>query len=222
MACTDCLVLCTRLSAQIKEVMLNLPQKHQTLLFSATMPREIEALAGAYLNKPVTVKVSNSVWLLACCILTMRLKWTARTGSKHVPLWVVWALGCSRFWVCVSCVQVGAVSTPTANVAQTLEHCPEPSKLELLCALLGEYKACRVHAAMHGRPLVSGQTQDMSYSSQKAVCPWVVLRLLLLCGMLSVGLGCCDQACCTHVSAYKAGCIWVCLDVCLRVSALYR
>jgi ATP-dependent RNA helicase DDX5/DBP2 len=44
---------------QIKEVMTRLPQRHQTLLFSATMPKEIEALAQAYLNNPVTVKVGG-------------------------------------------------------------------------------------------------------------------------------------------------------------------
>ncbi len=37
--------------------MARLPQRHQTLLFSATMPREIEALAQAYLTHPITVKV---------------------------------------------------------------------------------------------------------------------------------------------------------------------
>ncbi len=42
---------------QIREVMRSLPEDHQTLLFSATMPVEIEALAGDYLNKPVRVKV---------------------------------------------------------------------------------------------------------------------------------------------------------------------
>eukprot|EP00198_Chlamydomonas_reinhardtii_P008101 XP_001697438.1 predicted protein [Chlamydomonas reinhardtii] len=72
---------------QIKEVMNNLPPKHQTLLFSATMPKEIEELARAYLNKPVTVKI-------------------------------------------------GAVSTPTANVSQRLEHAPEPQKLDILVALI--------------------------------------------------------------------------------------
>lgn len=79
---------------QIKEVMSRLPQRHQTLLFSATMPREIESLAQAYLTHPVTVKV-------------------------------------------------GTVSTPTANVAQSIEHCLEPGKLELLCALLGEEMAAQ-------------------------------------------------------------------------------
>ncbi|KAA8550450.1 hypothetical protein F0562_002134 [Nyssa sinensis] len=44
---------------QIKEVMLNLPKKHQTLLFSATMPVEIEALAQEYLTNPVQVKVGK-------------------------------------------------------------------------------------------------------------------------------------------------------------------
>jgi len=84
---------------QIKEVMSRLPCKHQTLLFSATMPKEIEDLARSYLNNPVTVKV-------------------------------------------------GAVSTPTANVAQSLEHANEGQKLEMLCALLGEEMA----AAERGGP----------------------------------------------------------------------
>lgn len=44
---------------QIREVMRNLPKRHQTLLFSATMPEEIEALAQEYLNKPVQVKVGK-------------------------------------------------------------------------------------------------------------------------------------------------------------------
>lgn len=44
---------------QIREVMRSLPEDHQTLLFSATMPVEIEALAGDYLNKPVRVKVGQ-------------------------------------------------------------------------------------------------------------------------------------------------------------------
>ncbi|XP_031486884.2 ATP-dependent RNA helicase DBP2-like [Nymphaea colorata] len=44
---------------QIKEIMQNLPKKHQTLLFSATMPVEIESLAQEYLNKPVQVKVGK-------------------------------------------------------------------------------------------------------------------------------------------------------------------
>ncbi|KAL8106510.1 hypothetical protein AgCh_023323 [Apium graveolens] len=44
---------------QIKEVMQNLPNKHQTLLFSATMPLEIEALAQEYLTDPVQVKVGK-------------------------------------------------------------------------------------------------------------------------------------------------------------------
>ncbi|KAJ4834395.1 hypothetical protein Tsubulata_007337 [Turnera subulata] len=44
---------------QIREVMRNLPKKHQTLLFSATMPVEIEALAQDYLTDPVQVKVGK-------------------------------------------------------------------------------------------------------------------------------------------------------------------
>ncbi|GAX84739.1 hypothetical protein CEUSTIGMA_g12161.t1 [Chlamydomonas eustigma] len=74
---------------QIKEVMSRLPVRRQTLLFSATMPREIEDLANGYLRNPVTVKV-------------------------------------------------GSVSTPTANVSQSLEHASENNKMELLVALLSE------------------------------------------------------------------------------------
>ncbi|XP_042476556.1 ATP-dependent RNA helicase DBP2-like isoform X2 [Macadamia integrifolia] len=44
---------------QIREVMRNLPKNHQTLLFSATMPVEIEALAQEYLTNPVQVKVGK-------------------------------------------------------------------------------------------------------------------------------------------------------------------
>ncbi|CAM6017881.1 unnamed protein product [Sphagnum balticum] len=44
---------------QIREVMRSLPKKHQTLLFSATMPEEIEALAQEYLSQPVRVKVGR-------------------------------------------------------------------------------------------------------------------------------------------------------------------
>ncbi|KAL3517951.1 hypothetical protein ACH5RR_020540 [Cinchona calisaya] len=44
---------------QIREVMRNLHQKHQTLLFSATMPVEIETLAQEYLTNPVQVKVGK-------------------------------------------------------------------------------------------------------------------------------------------------------------------
>jgi len=42
---------------QIREVMRGLHKEHQTLLFSATMPEEIETLAEDYLNKPVHVKI---------------------------------------------------------------------------------------------------------------------------------------------------------------------
>ncbi|XP_078436707.1 DEAD-box ATP-dependent RNA helicase 20-like [Wolffia australiana] len=44
---------------QIREIMRNLPEKHQTLLFSATMPVEIEALSQEYLRNPVLVKVGK-------------------------------------------------------------------------------------------------------------------------------------------------------------------
>lgn len=44
---------------QIRDIMQNLPTPHQTLLFSATMPEEIEALAGQYLTDPIRIKVCS-------------------------------------------------------------------------------------------------------------------------------------------------------------------
>lgn len=41
----------------IRRVIAELPAKRQTLMFSATMPREIRALAEMILNKPVEVKI---------------------------------------------------------------------------------------------------------------------------------------------------------------------
>ena len=42
----------------IRKIVSHTPQKRQTLLFSATMPREIRALADALLHKPAVVKVA--------------------------------------------------------------------------------------------------------------------------------------------------------------------
>ncbi|MCL2838218.1 MAG: DEAD/DEAH box helicase [Oscillospiraceae bacterium] len=42
----------------VKKVIARLPQKRQTLLFSATMPEEIEALANSILDNPETVMVT--------------------------------------------------------------------------------------------------------------------------------------------------------------------
>lgn len=44
---------------QIREVLGGLPVRHQTLLFSATMPEEVEVLAQKYLKNPVRVKVGQ-------------------------------------------------------------------------------------------------------------------------------------------------------------------
>jgi ATP-dependent RNA helicase RhlE len=41
----------------IRKIMKHLPQKKQTLMFSATMPREIRSLAKDVLNKPVTFEI---------------------------------------------------------------------------------------------------------------------------------------------------------------------
>lgn len=88
---------------QIREVMRNLPEKHQTLLFSATMPAEIEALAQDYLTNPVRIKV-------------------------------------------------GKVSSPTANVSQTLEKVPENDKIDRLLDLLVE-EAVQAEKSGHPFPL---------------------------------------------------------------------
>ncbi|KAK2974590.1 hypothetical protein RJ640_025239 [Escallonia rubra] len=88
---------------QIREVMRNLPEKHQTLLFSATMPVEIEALAQEYLTNPVQVNV-------------------------------------------------GRVSSPTANVSQTLEKISEYEKIDRLLALLVE-EATQAESSGHPFPL---------------------------------------------------------------------
>lgn len=42
----------------VKKVIARLPQKRQTLLFSATMPKEIAALAASILQNPVSVEVT--------------------------------------------------------------------------------------------------------------------------------------------------------------------
>ena len=41
----------------VKKVIAKLPAKRQNLMFSATMPKEIEQLADSFLHRPVTVKV---------------------------------------------------------------------------------------------------------------------------------------------------------------------
>ncbi len=44
----------------LKKIALKLPKERQTLLFSATMPKDMESLAATYLDKPVRVQVSTS------------------------------------------------------------------------------------------------------------------------------------------------------------------
>ncbi len=44
----------------IKRIMGRLPKKRQNLLFSATMPKDIRALADSILNDPATVQVAHS------------------------------------------------------------------------------------------------------------------------------------------------------------------
>ena len=42
----------------LRQIARHLPEKRQTLLFSATMPKQMEELAGTYLNAPVRVQVA--------------------------------------------------------------------------------------------------------------------------------------------------------------------
>src|SRR5205085_6387007 len=44
---------------QINKVVAQIPPYRQTLLFSATMPPEVEALARKYLRKPIVVQVGR-------------------------------------------------------------------------------------------------------------------------------------------------------------------
>ena len=45
---------------QINQVLETVPKKHQTLLFSATLPKNIIRLAEKYLNKPVRISVGST------------------------------------------------------------------------------------------------------------------------------------------------------------------
>jgi superfamily II DNA/RNA helicase len=44
---------------QLNVILGHLPKRRQTLLFSATFPKEIEALAGRYLNDPIRIKIGE-------------------------------------------------------------------------------------------------------------------------------------------------------------------
>ena len=44
----------------LRQIAKHLPEERQTLLFSATMPKDMEALAATYLDRPVRVQVSTS------------------------------------------------------------------------------------------------------------------------------------------------------------------
>src|SRR5207244_3884361 len=53
------LTLTRELPAQLNRIVSEVPRFRQTLLFSATMPPEVEALARKYLRKPVVVQVGR-------------------------------------------------------------------------------------------------------------------------------------------------------------------
>ncbi|XP_065847621.1 DEAD-box ATP-dependent RNA helicase 20-like [Euphorbia lathyris] len=116
---------------QIREVLHNLPQKHQTLLFSATMPTEIEILAQEYLTSPVQVKV-------------------------------------------------GKVSSPTANVSQTLRKVSDSEKIDCLLALLVDHAS---QAEESGVPL----PLTVVFVERKARCDEVA-ECLVAQGLLAVAL----------------------------------
>lgn len=110
--------------------MASLNPGHQTLLFSATMPVEIEALASQYLNKPVTVKVR----LDAAARIATFLPTAMRSGFSHNAMRQVQGITA----VCPDCLQVGQVSTPTANVLQGLQKTTEVNKTDDVVLLLLE------------------------------------------------------------------------------------
>ncbi len=83
---------------QIKDILQQLQPKHQTLLFSATMPVEIEDLARQYLNKPVVCKVrAPGSWAAgpaaagqqpgsrACSSWAGQLGWAAARQAASAP-----------------------------------------------------------------------------------------------------------------------------------------
>ncbi|MCI5048924.1 MAG: DEAD/DEAH box helicase [Rickettsiales bacterium] len=45
---------------QIEQIMKHMPQMRQTMLFSATLPKNIEKVAAKYMQKPVRISVSNT------------------------------------------------------------------------------------------------------------------------------------------------------------------
>jgi ATP-dependent RNA helicase DDX5/DBP2 len=45
---------------QIRQIIELLPPKHQTLMFTATWPREVQKLAREFLTNPMQVKIGGS------------------------------------------------------------------------------------------------------------------------------------------------------------------
>jgi len=62
----------------IRQILRQLPQRRQTLLFSATMPEEIRHLANDVLNEPVMVKVGMTARQLRSVMPFIRLPSTSR------------------------------------------------------------------------------------------------------------------------------------------------
>lgn len=111
---------------QIRQILHSMRPDRQTLLFSATMPEEIEALAKEYLNNPVHITVGqvglHPLFALACGGLA------CRTGSR-----VCGAVNGGLKQVVAAVLQV---STPTANVSQHLTKTTEQTKLDALLELI--------------------------------------------------------------------------------------
>ena len=111
---------------QDNKVAVQLGKSYQTLLFSATMPPEIEELANVYLTDPVQVKV-------------------------------------------------GAVSTPTANVSQTLQKVPQEEKPpELLQALMTEYVQLYQNSGGAGTGRFENAPLTIIFVERKARCDDIV------------------------------------------------
>lgn len=106
---------------QIREVMRSLPEDHQTLLFSATMPVEIEALAGDYLNKPVRVKVGvqmSGSWPRLRVLGRYHL---ARSWNAHVHFWL--AVGSDKGLLSYSCLLSIRNACPTSSLRRFFPCC---------------------------------------------------------------------------------------------------
>ena len=71
----------------VKKVIAKLPEKRQTLLFSATMPREVEELALNLLHDPVTVKIAPA--LKTVDAIAQSVYFTQKADKFRTLLWLL-------------------------------------------------------------------------------------------------------------------------------------